>query len=57
MDSMALNARLKDFYGLKPEQTLQEFVKEIKSLTADDRAWFVAQFNARGLPTHDTKTA
>ena len=41
----------KEFFGLKDGQTLAEFATEVRQLTAEDKAEFVAAFNAMGMPT------
>lgn len=48
MKLMAFVAACKDYFGLKPGQTLGEFAQEIKALTEEDRAWFKAEFTKVG---------
>lgn len=49
-------AAMKDFFGLRPGQTLMEFRDEIKELSADDRAYFATGLRANGYPI-PTETA
>ena len=41
--------RAKQFFGLKPDQKMSEFVGELKALTPEDRAEIAACLNAIGL--------
>lgn len=45
---MGLTVALRDFFGLKPGQTLGEFAAEIRQLTADDKAFFKTHLEAAG---------
>lgn len=44
----------KTFFGLLPNETLQEFVTEIRALTPDDKAELVTLFKTVGIDA--TKT-
>jgi hypothetical protein len=44
----------REFFGLKPNQSLQEFAQEIRMLTPDDRAQFIEMFKTVGYDA--TKT-
>jgi hypothetical protein len=45
----------REFFGNKPGQTLQEFAAEVRALTPEDRAEFIAMFRTVGYDA--TKTA
>lgn len=45
---MGLSAAMRDFFGMKPGQTLKEFMEELKSLTDADKAEFRTALEARG---------
>lgn len=45
---MTFAAAMKDFFGFKPEQTLQQFMAEIKELTAEDKTYFIAGLEQNG---------
>lgn len=55
LKAMSFVAACKTFFGLKPNQTLVEFVKEIKEFTEKDRADMVQMFRTVGIDA--TKTA
>jgi hypothetical protein len=42
MKVMSLIAAMKDYFGLKPDQTSMDFLKEIKALSDDDKEYFKA---------------
>jgi len=44
-------ARMSDYYGRKPGQSVKEFGDELKALTPKDKDDFVKWFNDAGLPT------
>lgn len=44
MKSMTWAGACKNFFGLKPGQTLQEFGAEIKALTPGDKAEMISLF-------------
>lgn len=41
-------AAMKEFFGLKEGQTLQEFAAELRSLSDTDRAYFTAELERVG---------
>jgi hypothetical protein len=55
METMSFTARLKDFFGYLPGQSLSDFAKEIRALTTEDKLEFHAAFNALGMPTEMPK--
>ena len=44
-------ARCKAYFGMLPDQSLQDFAKELKDLTTEDKLEFWEAFNAMGLET------
>ena len=40
MKQMTFVAAMRDFFGMKPGETLQEFMQEMKALTQEDREDF-----------------
>lgn len=46
-----LIVRIRDYFGMKPGQTLAEFSAEVKSLTEADKAWLRSEFERMGLGT------
>lgn len=48
MKSLSFVAACKDFFGFKPNQTLSEFMAEIKQLTVEDRADLTKEFKRVG---------
>lgn len=51
-EPMAFAKRMKEFFGLRPDQTgTGDFIKEIKELSLQDRVWFANEFNRQGMPT------
>ena len=42
-------AACKNFFGMLPGQTLQEFAKELKALTPDDKAELIVLFRSVGI--------
>ena len=45
---MTLVVALKKFFGLKPNQTLKEFLDETRKLTPEDKDEFTALLKAEG---------
>lgn len=52
MEKKTLLLRCKEFFGLKPGQTLLEFKNELAALTVQDRADLARYFEAAGMPTN-----
>jgi hypothetical protein len=50
---MGFAARMKTFFGFLPGQGLPGFAAELKALTPAEKAFFVAEFNAAGMPMND----
>ena len=46
-----LTIQCKNFFGLKPGQTLSEFAAELRQLTDKDKKELVDLFNEAGIPT------
>jgi len=42
MKRMTFVQAMKDYFGLRPEQTPTGFMHEMKALTSEDREWFKA---------------
>ena len=57
MKQMSFVAAMKDYFGLRDGQTPMDFLKEIKALTDDDKAWFRANLPSVGYEVVDAKAA
>lgn len=58
VDAMkTLMVRCKQFFGLRPGQSLREFGDEFARLTEDDKQELVELFNEAGMPTVLSKEA
>jgi len=44
----SLVVAMRDFFGFLPNQTLQEFMTEMRALSDEDRAFFKAGLEANG---------
>ena len=40
MKQLTFSMAMRDYFGLKPDQTLREFIEEMKALTPEDREEF-----------------
>ena len=49
--SLSFVARVRNFFGMLPGQTLTEFGKELNTLTPEDKLELHRLFNEAGLPT------
>lgn len=50
MEPKSFIVQAKEFFGLKPSQTLQEFSTEIKALTEKDKAELSEMLTKAGYP-------
>ena len=48
---MAFSGRMKEYFGLKPGQTVVQFAQELKELTPESKNEFCDMLNAAGFPT------
>src|SRR5712671_6267263 len=49
MQIMSFTAACKHYFGYRPQQTLGEFMAEVKELTPEDRAYFTKLFPSVGI--------
>ena len=49
MRQMTFAAACMEYFGKKPGQSSLDFMKEIKELTSDDRAYFIKLFPSVGI--------
>ncbi len=54
LKQMTFVAACRNFFGLLPNETLQEFVTELKALTPEDKAELIQLFRTVGIDA--TKT-
>ena len=48
---MAFSGRMKEYFGLKPQQTVVQFAQELKEIAPKDKLEFCDMLNAAGFPT------
>ena len=46
----------REFFGMLPGQTLQEFAKEVRELTVDDKKYFIELFKTVGYDGEENVT-
>lgn len=41
--TMTKIAAIRQYFGMKPNQTLKDFMEEIKALTTEEKDWFASE--------------